>query len=176
MADKIERSEIIETIKSTPFFETLKADEEALGEIADGLTIWHFEETAILVMEGDVGDSLYVIHKGSVRILKTTLAGEEYTVVTLSHNEHACIGELSLFDTERRSATVVAEVPTDVLIMKKEIFDKFADRYPRHALNIFRKLAGVMSTRLRKANDDIITLFEALVSEIEQDVVADETT
>lgn len=166
---KVSRQEIERSIGETTFFSGIKDDSNALSFLADRVSTKRFVEGCTIIREGEIGDTLFIVFHGEVRIVKRTMAGEDYTVVTLSHREKACIGELALFDSDKRSATVIAETNCDVLILSRDAFHEFADQYPKQAIMIYRQIASTMSGRLRRANQDIVTLFEALVREIEGD-------
>ena len=77
-------------------------------------------------------------------------------------------GELSLLDRVLRSATVVAEADCTLLAIERERFQEFGDRHPRAGLVVTRRLAERLAARLRRANEDIVTLFTALVHEVER--------
>lgn len=119
-----------------------------------------------VIREGEDGDALFVILEGRVRTEKSTPYGDAYTVRRLEKGSF--FGELSLLDRERRSATVVAESGCELLVVSRERFLAFGDRYPAEGLLVTRRLAERLASRLRRANDDVVTLFSALVHEVEQ--------
>jgi len=168
----IERNRVIEKLRNTTLFQTLHGDMEALGALADVLEFQEERAGATLVAEGQIGDKMYMIFSGTVRIVKHTFSGEDYTVVTLSDHEHVFFGEMALFGSEQRSATVMAETDCSLVTLTRSAFDEFCNRFPSYGIEIFRSLAKIMAGRLRKANQDVITLFEALIHEIEAGVDA----
>lgn len=119
-----------------------------------------------VIREGDVGDALFVILHGRVRTEKRTPYGDAYTVHRLAAG--GFFGELSLLDREHRSATVIAETECELLVVSRERFLAFGDRYPAEGLLVTRRLAERLASRLRRANEDVVTLFSALVHEVEQ--------
>jgi glutaminase len=76
-------------------------------------------------------------------------------------------GEQALMDADQRSATVVAETDCECFVVKKEDFEALGGKNCHIGLVVTREIAKIISQRLRKANQDIITLFSALVTEIE---------
>lgn len=83
--------------------------ETVLAEVAEILEEIDFEKGKRIVTEGEVGNCMYIIFKGEVKIHK----GEQ-PLATLKENDF--FGELSLLDTETRSASATAN--TDVLLLK----------------------------------------------------------
>jgi CRP-like cAMP-binding protein len=123
-----------------------------------------------VIVEGATGDELYIMKTGAVNILKKTREDEQYTVVRLESKEGMVIffGELALLDNDKRSATVTADSDCEFLVMKRDDFINLGNEHPELCLPITREISKILASRLRKANQDIITLFEALVNEVVQ--------
>jgi CRP/FNR family transcriptional regulator, cyclic AMP receptor protein len=162
------KAEIINKLKQVSLFESIKEDSSALEEFASMVELVHFKKGQNIIKEGDEGDQMFILFKGIVEICKDTLAKEMYTVVKLSAEQNAFFGELALIDNDRRSATVIASTDCDLLIINKENFLKFGDKNSRTGLLITRKISQILGSRLRRANQDMVTLYEALVGEIEE--------
>jgi len=107
------------------------------------------------------------------------MENEEYTVVRLESKKGAILffGEFSLLDPDKRSATVMADTDCEVLEIKRKDFIKIGDEHPHLGLPITREISAKLAQSLRRANQDIITLFEALVGEVREAISysADET-
>ena len=119
-----------------------------------------------IVEEGSLGESMFVLMRGRVRVEKRTPADDRYTVTFLSHDKGDFFGELGLLDSDRRSATVTAESDCEVIVIERDRFLQFGDANPTAGLSVTRRIASNLATRLRRANDDVITLFAALVHEV----------
>jgi voltage-gated potassium channel Kch len=92
----------------------------------------------------------------------------EYTVTTLNSGMGGIyVGELGLIDRDTRSASVIARSDCECLEIKRKKFLKFGNENPLIGLEITRSIAKIISSKLRKANTDVITLFSALVEEID---------
>jgi CRP/FNR family cyclic AMP-dependent transcriptional regulator len=76
-------------------------------------------------------------------------------------------GELALIDDDKRSATVVATEDSEFLVITKADFTRLGDTYPSIGLPITRAIAKILASRLRKTTGDMLTIFDALVSEIQ---------
>jgi len=147
-----------------PFFEGIAA--EALDHLAGACTLRTALAGDTLIREGEEGDSLFVIVEGRVRTEKRTPSGDLWTV--RFHEKGGVFGELSLLDRVIRSATIVAEADCTFLVIDRERFQAFGDRHPAAGLAVTRRLAERLASRLRKANEEAVTLFAALVHEVER--------
>ena len=163
-----ERMEKIERLKNISLFKNLASDEEAMGQIADMFSIKTLPAGQNAVVEGEEGDELYVIKSGTVEIGKRTMQGDPYTVVELSAEMNIFFGEIALLDSDKRSATVTCKTDCEFYVLKRLDFLKLGEKNPHAALFITRELCRILCGRLRKANSDIITLFDALVGEVEE--------
>ena len=159
-------SERIERLSRISLFKEISADRGAM-EIVAALfrTVSHPQGFKVLV-EGTEGDDLFVIKSGTVEIEKRTRQGDSYTVVHLSADQNAFFGEMALLDNDKRSATVVCATACEFYALSREDFLKLGDSHPATGLTITRQISRIVCQRLRKANTDVITLFDALVGEL----------
>jgi CRP-like cAMP-binding protein len=151
-------------LAACPLFEGLGP--EALDHLADVCQLEQVRRGQVIIREGDQGDTLYVIVEGRVCTQKRTPSGDPWTVRFL--DEGSVFGELSLLDRVLRSATVAAEADCSLLRIDRERFLRFGDCYPHAGLLVTRRLAERLASRLRQANEDVVTLFSALVNEVER--------
>ncbi|MFO7848804.1 MAG: cyclic nucleotide-binding domain-containing protein [Spirochaetia bacterium] len=154
-------------LKNIKLFEDFISDEETLNSIADLGYIRHVKKGEHIIEEGEVGDTLYILLEGSVRIQKTTLQNKPYTVVILKEDMDVYFGEVALIDSDKRSATVVAETGCTLFSVTRDSFLTFCEGNPYVGFKITMQIARKISASLRKMNQDVITLFEALVTEVE---------
>lgn len=159
---------VIDKLKKISIFEYLASDSDALRSLSEIVKHKKFSRGSTIIREGEDGDELYILYAGTVEITKNTLAKDRYTVVKLSAENHAFFGELALIDNDRRSATVVASSDCDLLYIKKDQFLAIGEKNNHLGLMVTRKIAHLLAQRLRRANQDIVTLYEALVGEIEE--------
>jgi CRP/FNR family cyclic AMP-dependent transcriptional regulator len=160
-------SENLSKLRNIVLFEDFKDNHQVVKKIEALFTEKIAKKGETIIREGDVGDELYIIKTGSVRILKNTLQNEAYTVVNLSAEQHVFFGEIGLLLNDKRSATVTAEVDSTLLMTDRHKFLEFGEKEPYIALLITRQIAQILSQRLLKSNQDVVTLFSALVDEIE---------
>lgn len=100
---------------------------------------------AVLFEAGDPGDGFYALLEGSLRVI---LRGEDGEQVLAILQPGSIFGELSLFDGQPRSATVVAAKPSRVAFFEKSAVFRFADENPA----VYRHMLCIVGQRLRASN------------------------
>jgi CRP/FNR family cyclic AMP-dependent transcriptional regulator len=121
----------------------------------------NFPRGAIIVAQGDVGETAFLILRGSVDIVVTAADGRQFLLAELGPLEY--FGEMALLDEadRHRSATAMAREPAELLLIRRGDFLTLLDRYPP----IARRLLRSLSRRLRQANEKIAGLAFADVAE-----------
>jgi HEAT repeat protein len=115
--------------------------DEYLATLARNVEEVSFDKGEVIMKEGDVGDSMYIIVSGSVDII-TKSRGH---LATMGGGE--VVGEMAVLDAEPRSASVVAAADSVLLMIEgRELFDIMA-----REIEIARGLFKVLSGRLREA-------------------------
>jgi len=160
------KDEVINRLKKIDLFSDFANDINRLNKIYSSTKIEKFSAGHLIIKEGDLGDKLYILNKGTVRILKTTLTNEKYTVTLLVADSNIFFGEVALIDSDSRSATVIAESDCEVFSIHRKNFIELCENDPLMGYKIVLKIAKKISYALRKMNKDVVTLFEALVTEV----------
>ena len=106
---------------------------------------------SLLFVEGEPGELLYIIMSGCVEIIKKTKYNEEIGLATMGANE--IVGEMSLIDSEPRTATGRTSEDSVLMVITKQKFDEILKSDPRIAAKILMGLLKVMSRRLRITTD-----------------------
>ncbi len=114
--------------------------EDIISSLARQLTVEHLKLNQTLFHKGDVGDALYIINEGAVKIITTDAAGGELVLNTLGAGEP--IGEMSLLDQETRSASVIATAPTSLLKLSRDDFMEAIRGQPTIALEVMKNISG----------------------------------
>jgi CRP-like cAMP-binding protein len=78
-----------------------------------------FLDKTIIFKEGDIGNSMYIVNTGSVRIYRQR-EGRNIEFGTIKPGEF--FGEMALFTQQNRSATAQAKGDTDLQIIDAETF------------------------------------------------------
>jgi CRP-like cAMP-binding protein len=99
------------------------------------------------------GELLYIIMSGRVEIIKKTKDNEKIVLATMGANE--IVGEMSLIDSEPRSATGRTSEDSVLLVIKKQSFNEILQSDPRTAAKILMGLLKVISRHLRMTDKKI---------------------
>lgn len=156
--------DIINRLSKLSLFSEIKDDRDALIKIASVIKTERFKPNANVIKEGDIGDKMYILNAGTVRIEKQTLSGDTFPVANLSEKMNVFFGEVALMDNDVRSASVSAISEVECFVISKKEFDKICDNDPRIGYYIFKEIAKTLSNRLRKSTLDNINLIAALIN------------
>lgn len=135
----------IELLRQVDLFQHLT--EKQLEDLAAQARELSFRKHAVLMTEGDAGESMYVIKSGSVKVFVSDDEGRE--LVLYQQGKGAVIGDISLLDDEPRSASVSTLEATTALMIGKQAFLECLRTSPEMAINIIRSL----TQRLRDATE-----------------------
>ena len=127
-------------LKSLSIFE--ETPEPLLVEVASILEEVETGPNTLLFKKGDTGNCLYIIYKGEVRIHSS-----EHTLATLKENEF--FGELSLLDTESRSASATTVNDTILLKLDQEPFYELMS----NRVEVVKGVLKILCKRLREQNE-----------------------
>ena len=163
----VEHEAILEKLKQIPIFEEVASDEESLRQLRGICKLRNSKQGDTIIKEGDLGDEMYIVYSGAVEIKKRTRAGDEYTVVRLRSEHNVFFGELARVDDDKRSASVIATEDSKFLVITNSDFQRLGDNHPAIGLPITRAIAKILASRLRKTTGDMLTLFDALVNELQ---------
>lgn len=122
-----------------------------LEEMAKRATLRHFKKGDVLFTEGELGDVMHVIRKGSVKVSRQSRHGVDVaqTYIAAGH----VVGEMAILKEEPtpRTATVTAAVACDTIALeKKDVRDLF-ERHPEVRVR-FERLAD--ERRIQNVVDD----------------------
>ncbi len=146
MADVSHQPETIqERLQRIPFFSGLLPD--VLTAIAAKLRHEHYRHGEIVFVEGSLGDSLYFIESGQVKV--SIGSGPDEKVVNYLGPGNF-FGEMALFLNQRRSATVTVVIDADLWRLRKADLDVLLKVYPGLALQISQELSRRLTTSLQQ--------------------------
>lgn len=135
----------IELLRHVDLFEHLT--EIQLSELAEQSRELTFRKHAILMTEGDIGESMYVIKSGSVKVYVSDDDGRE--LILSQHGVGAVLGDIALLDDAPRSASVCTLEASTAIMIGKKAFLQCLRQSPEMSINIIRSL----TQRLRRATD-----------------------
>jgi CRP-like cAMP-binding protein len=140
----MDHQQIVDALKSVSLFATLGP--RFLRGLAKTCTEREFAADEELVRQGNPGVGLFVIVSGKVKVVKTNEEGKSIELAT--HGPGEVIGEMSVLDGARRTASVIAVEPTTCLVLSSWDFKSFLDSHPEVALEIL----PVVVRRFRETN------------------------
>ncbi len=136
-----------QALKRVPLFSDVP--EPYLGEIAARIRTRRYDSGEVVFHQQDIGEGLYLIARGGVRVFLASASGQEVTLARFAPGEF--FGELAVIDEEPRSATAVAFESTELLILHREEFLAYLKIRPEAAIFCLR----VLARRLRSTDEHL---------------------
>ncbi len=128
---------------------------EEMEQIIKYAFIKSFDPGYVLFRENlIVGQIMYVILSGKVELSKKNPNGEEVPFLTLGPG--ALLGEMSLFEQQKRSATAIVKEYSELLVLPKYNFDRMLQMRPNEAIKILLNFITILSQRLRETTNKMI--------------------
>ena len=140
----------LELIRRIPLFSMLTAVQAE--SVSEAVVKSRFKRGEAIVEQGKKSNALFIILTGRARVITTDQRGREAILATMQAGDY--IGEMSLIDNEPHSATVRAEVQTDVLVLGRL---EFARCLPENSSMAYAVMKGLVQ-RLRHADRKIESL------------------
>jgi sulfate permease, SulP family len=110
----------------------------------------------MLIQQGDAGDSLYLLYAGRVTVLFKTPEG---TVLRLrSMVGHTIVGEMGLYRTLPRGASVRADQPTVAYRLSQEAMAQMESGDPTLAYAFHKMVIRTLAARVDFANREVASL------------------
>lgn len=140
----------LDLIRRVPLFSTLtQAQAES---VADAVVKRRFKRGEVIVEQGKKSNFLAIVLTGRARVVTQDSRGREVILATMNPGDY--VGEMSLIDNQPHSASVRAEVQTDVLILGRV---EFARCLPENTSMAYAVMKGLV-LRLRHADRKIESL------------------
>ena len=169
-----ERDVSLEDLKLFNIFQGVP--EEKLAKIRDIMEIQSFGADEAVIRDGEEGDTFYLLLDGEVEITKLLVMRlsrqkvdqTDKSLIRLSSEAHPdfgkpCFGEMALFsERSRRSATVATIRPSKLGVIHNEDFVALCESDTEIGYRVLKNIAGLLSGRLDKANQDVLNLTTAL--------------
>ncbi|HTE08932.1 MAG TPA: cyclic nucleotide-binding domain-containing protein [Flavitalea sp.] len=121
--------------------------EHILADLAPLMDEEEYEKNTVIFKEGEIGDCMYIIHQGEVRIHKSNT-----TLAILKERE--VFGELALLDPEVRSATATTDSNCILFRIDQEPLYEVIENRPEVA----RGFIKILCQRLRAQNEKSIRM------------------
>lgn len=140
----------LDLMRRVPLFSTLtQAQAES---VADLVIKRRFKRGECIVEQGEKSNFLAIVLTGRARVVTSDARGREVILATMNPGDY--VGEMSLIDNQPHSATVRAEVQTDVLMLARPEFARCLSENTSMAYAVMKGLVQ----RLRHADRKIESL------------------
>lgn len=128
-------------------------DAAGLDACVAGLRSRRYRRDETVFHQGDPGDALYVVARGSVKVvLPSPDLAEPAILATLGPGDF--FGELALLDGAPHSASVVALEPVEALVLARPEFERLIDTEP----GVRRALVAALAGELRRLTGHVEAL------------------
>jgi CRP/FNR family transcriptional regulator len=118
-----------------------------LEQVAEVAVPRSFASGEVVFREGDESNTAYVVRSGHARAVRQHSDGRTLTLANFGPGE--VFGELAMFDSDRRSATIEAIDDLDLLAILSADMQRLMREHPDIAV----KLVVTLGRRLRELND-----------------------
>jgi CRP-like cAMP-binding protein len=140
----------ISSLKYIPLFSELVDDDlRAISKVA---VKQNFRKDNMVLIEEEVGSTMFIILEGRVKISRISDEGREVILSIMSEGDF--FGEMSILDGQARSANVITLEDSSILIIHREDFLQMMHDFPQIAINLLKELAH----RLRRSDSQIKSL------------------
>jgi len=134
-------------LKAVPFFTQL-SDKE-LDVVRAAASEKNYPKNAVVLTEGETGDSLYMIQSGKVKVFIGDEEGREIILKILGPG--AFFGEMSMIDKQPRSASVTTLEASTFLVLTHIAFERSVEQVPRIAQLVMQCLRNACARRTARS-------------------------
>jgi len=149
---------IINVIKSSPLFFELY--DEEVESIIEDCSVLNLKQGDYIFREGEEGNEIFLILTGSADVKKGDL-----TLVELKKGD--LFGEMVLLDERTRSADIMANTYTDVLVLSYDVIFGIFKKNPKVFSLLMLNLCRLLSKRLKSSSNEIKKL-NGMITELEK--------
>jgi serine/threonine protein phosphatase PrpC len=145
-----------ETLARMPLFRPLN-DREILRvlQVTDVVSFGNGER---VMTEGETGEELFIVLSGKLRV---TRGGAD--LATLQTGDH--VGEMALVRSQPRSATVVSDGPSELMVIRRTEFFEILRKEHQLAVKLLWQFLGVLADRLADTSRELGAAKEELAAE-----------
>src|SRR6056297_1805222 len=133
-------------LSNVPYFSHLNPEELIIINIT---RLNKFKKDEIIFFEGEIGNYIYIIKSGKVKMLKMNQNGDEQILNIFKNDD--ILAEVILFDKENYPATAIALTGVELYSINSKKLSKIFLNHPQITVKVMK----VMSSRLRRAQQNI---------------------
>lgn len=113
-------------VDGTHLFRSL--DTAARRDLVESAFVMQFEPGDALVRQNDLGDTMYLVMEGTVRVI---YEGPEGLVELAELGRGACLGEVSVLTGNPRTATILAQTDVTTAVLARHRVQRILDAHPK---------------------------------------------
>ena len=133
----------LKTLENIPIFSCLLPDEK--NTFKNIVTEKHFRKNAIILMEDESKNFMYVIFSGKIKVVQTNPDGKEQILVIRKRGDF--FGEMTLLDGKSQPASIVAMEDATVGLISKNDFEQ----YFMKDCTALKQIISLLCERLRES-------------------------
>lgn len=126
----------IDILRSNELFKGL--EEQELSIVAELTSQKTVQKNTLVISEGDISSSMYLIKEGKVNVTLANEEGKEMILATLQQGDN--FGELSLLDDDPRSANVIALEKCVFIVLQRADFYQLLKQNSTIAIGVIKYL------------------------------------
>jgi SulP family sulfate permease len=130
--------------------------EEMFARLASYLEVIECQAGDILIRQGDPGDSLYLLYAGRVTVILRTPEGTDLRLRSMVG--HTIVGEMGLYRSLPRGASVRADQPTIAYRLSLDAMTQMEQDDPTLAYAFHKLVIRTLAARLDFANREVASL------------------
>jgi CRP-like cAMP-binding protein len=142
---------LVDSLSMIPLFDRLNGQE--LGVLAKYINVIDVNPGEYIFKEGDKGDYVCFVEKGSLDVMKRSSAGGTAIIATLTRGRS--IGEMAVIDKFPRSATIRARTEATLLTLTRSGFDLILEQEPTIGVKILKGISRLLSQNLRRTSSQL---------------------
>lgn len=151
---------IVDKLKNTMLAEGL--DDEDLQLLAGIAEELEFYKNDVIFRENEVEDSIFILTEGKIAIERHILPNQQIRHTHIQNVKRGQIfGEMGFLEKRSRSATAIAKSHVRLLRLNFQQLEELIEANQKLGLNLYRAIAGLLSRRLRRMNDQWIRTVES---------------
>jgi PPM family protein phosphatase len=145
-----------DTLARMPLFRPLN-DREIL-RVLEVTDVSHFTHGESVITEGEKGEELFIVLSGTVKVMRG-----DVELATLPAGAH--FGEMALVRSQPRSATVVSDGTSELMVIRRSDFFDILRKEHQLAVKLLWQFLGVLADRLEDTNRELGAAKEELAAE-----------
>ena len=154
-------------MRNHPIFKTL--NDKEYQKVLSFFKEKNYKKGELVSKEGEYSSRAFILLEGEVEIYKTSIYKDDYVVTRVKGGGDEFFGEINLIDRGLVTSTIKAISDIKTFEIDHKSFVTLIDTYPEIAVKMLWIISFNLSKHLRKADNEVLTLFNALVEVVEND-------